>query len=57
MVCRMHSNGRCLEPWRAQLPPELFSQPYQPHKTDGSGYDRASLLTAFDLLKQGGLAD
>ncbi|MEN4693016.1 extracellular solute-binding protein [Pantoea agglomerans] len=43
-----------LEPWRAQLPPELFSQPYQPHKTDGSGYDRASLLKASDLLKQAG---
>ncbi|WP_442797371.1 extracellular solute-binding protein [Pantoea vagans] len=43
-----------LEPWRAQLPPALFSQPYLPHKTDGSGYDRASLLSAFDLLKQAG---
>jgi len=43
-----------LEPWRAQLPPALFSQPYLPHKTNGSGYDRAGLLSAFELLKQAG---
>jgi len=43
-----------LDPWRAQLPAELFTQPYQPPTTDGSGYDRASLLKAYDLLKQSG---
>ncbi|WP_337010075.1 extracellular solute-binding protein [Pantoea sp. AS142] len=43
-----------LKPWRAHLPPELFSQPYLPPTTNGSGYDRASLLKAFDLLKQAG---
>ena len=43
-----------LAPWRAQLPPELFTQPYHPPVTDGSGYDRARLLQAFALLKQAG---
>ncbi len=43
-----------LAPWRAQLPPDLFTQPYHPPVTDGSGYDRASLLQAFALLKQAG---
>jgi len=43
-----------LAPWRAQLPPALFSQPYQPPVNDGSGYDRASLLKAYDLLQHAG---
>lgn len=43
-----------LAPWRAQLPAGLFTQPYQPPASDGSGYDRASLLKAYALLKEAG---
>lgn len=43
-----------LEPLRAQLPPEVFTQAYQPPKTDGSGNLRANLKTAVDLLREAG---
>lgn len=43
-----------LAPFRAQLPPEVFSTPYAPPRTSGSGYDRAKLLQALDLLRQAG---
>lgn len=43
-----------LGPLKGKIPDEVFSQIYQPPKTDGSGYDRANLLKALALLKQAG---
>ncbi|MEJ0011855.1 MAG: extracellular solute-binding protein [Bauldia sp.] len=43
-----------LEPFRADLPPEVFAAPYVPPKTDGSGRDRAILKQASDLLAAAG---
>ncbi|WP_255199280.1 extracellular solute-binding protein [Vibrio sp. JPW-9-11-11] len=43
-----------LEPFKAQLPPRLFTQEYQPPVTDGSGRIRSQMRTAFKLLKQAG---
>jgi len=45
---------KLLEPWRAELPPEVFTTEYQPPATDGSGRNRANLVQALDLLKQAG---
>jgi microcin C transport system substrate-binding protein len=43
-----------LERYREQLPPEVFTTPYQAPKTDGSGWPRQNLRTAFALLKDAG---
>ncbi len=43
-----------LEPYRAQLPPEVFTKEYQPPATDGSGQQRDNIRTALRLLKQAG---
>ena len=43
-----------LEPYRDQLPPELFTQPFTLPVTDGSGNNRRELAHALDLLKQAG---
>ena len=43
-----------LEPFRASLPPELFTQPFRLPVTDGSGNNREQLRTALDLLQQAG---
>jgi microcin C transport system substrate-binding protein len=43
-----------LAPYKAQLPPELFSEKYAPPHSDGRGYDRSNLLKARDLLQQAG---
>ena len=43
-----------LAPFKDRLPPEIFITPYAPPRTDGSGYDRANLLKALDLLRQAG---
>ncbi len=43
-----------LEPFRANLPPELFSQEYKPPVTDGSGNIRAQLREAHALLEAAG---
>jgi len=43
-----------LEPWRAQLPAEVFGAAYQPPRTDGSGNIRAQLRQAARLLSQAG---
>jgi len=45
-----------LEPLRDHLPPEVFTQAYQPPSTDGSGGLRANLKTAVDLLRDAGYA-
>ena len=43
-----------LEPYRDQLPPRLFSEIYQPPKTDGSGNARKNLRHAQGLLEKAG---
>ncbi len=43
-----------LEPFRAQLPPEVFGEPYVPPATDGSGQDRKLLREASQLLTDAG---
>lgn len=43
-----------LAPWKAQLPPALFSEIYTPPRSDGSGYNRANLLRAMQLLEEAG---
>ena len=43
-----------LEPFRAQLPAALFTQPFKIAATDGSGNDRAGLRRALALLKEAG---
>ncbi len=43
-----------LEPFRGQLPAELFTAEYQPPATDGSGNMRDNLRKALDLFKAAG---
>jgi microcin C transport system substrate-binding protein len=43
-----------LTPYRAQLPPEVFTTEYNPPKTDGSGNNRALLMRAQLLLQEAG---
>jgi microcin C transport system substrate-binding protein len=43
-----------LEPFRAQLPAEVFGEPYTPPVSDGSGEDRAVLRKAAQLLADAG---
>ncbi len=43
-----------LDPYRGELPAELFTQPFKLPVTDGSGNNREGLRRALDLLKQAG---
>ena len=43
-----------LEPFKGQLPPELFSEVYAPPTTDGSGNIRDNLRQAFALVRAAG---
>ena len=43
-----------LNPWKNQLPAEVFSESFSPPKTDGSGNDRKNLLMAKEILEQEG---
>ncbi len=43
-----------LTPWRAELPPDLFTQPFTLPVSDGSGNDRPVLLKALALLRTAG---
>ncbi|MGI9421093.1 MAG: extracellular solute-binding protein [Geminicoccaceae bacterium] len=43
-----------LEPLRDQIPPEVFTETYQPPITDGTGNVRKNLRTALNLLKEAG---
>jgi len=43
-----------LEPLRAQLPPRVFAEEYQPPRTDGSGNLRDNLRVATRLLREAG---
>jgi microcin C transport system substrate-binding protein len=44
-----------LEPFRGQVPEEVFGTPYVPPVSDGSGQDRALLRKASQLLGEAGL--
>lgn len=46
-----------LEPYRPQLPPEVFGEPYSPPVTDASGRNRENLKRAHDLLLAAGYGD
>ena len=43
-----------LEPYRDQLPAEVFTQEYQPPTTDGTGNIRANLREALKILREAG---
>ncbi|MEM7168713.1 MAG: extracellular solute-binding protein [Pseudomonadota bacterium] len=43
-----------LEPFRDQLPPEVFTEAFEPPKTDGSGRNRANLRQALSLFNEAG---
>jgi microcin C transport system substrate-binding protein len=43
-----------LEPFRSQLPPQVFEEPYTPPVSDGTGKDRRLLQEADKLLKEAG---
>ncbi|MCF5656416.1 extracellular solute-binding protein, partial [Pseudomonas poae] len=43
-----------LEPLRDKIPPEVFTQAFEPSKTDGSGMIRAQQREAYQLLQQAG---
>lgn len=45
---------KLLEPWRSQLPAQVFSEQYQPPQSDGSGVIREQRRRAFELLQQAG---
>lgn len=43
-----------LERYRGRVPDEVFTEVYQPPTTDGTGWPRANLQKAFDLLAEAG---
>ena len=43
-----------LEPFRDELPPELFTKPFTLPVTDGSGNNREQFEPALELLQQAG---
>jgi microcin C transport system substrate-binding protein len=45
---------KLLEPFRGQLPEEVFGEPFDPPVSDGSGQDRTLLRKASQLLQQAG---
>ncbi|PWB61115.1 MAG: hypothetical protein C3F17_13390 [Bradyrhizobiaceae bacterium] len=45
-----------LEPFRGEVPDEVFGEPYRPPVSDGSGQDRSLLRRAGQLLQQAGYA-
>ena len=45
---------KLLEPYRASLPADLFTQPFKLPVTDGSGNNRDELRRALELFKQAG---
>ena len=45
---------KLLEPYRKDLPPQLFTEPFKLPVTDGSGNNREQLKRALELLQQAG---
>jgi microcin C transport system substrate-binding protein len=57
LACRGLPKGdelALLMPWKAQLPPELFREPYQVPVANNPAEQRANLLQARDLLAEAG---
>jgi len=48
---------KLLEPYRDQLPPQVFAEPYTPPVTDGSGRNRDNLRRAKTLLDAAGYGE
>jgi microcin C transport system substrate-binding protein len=46
---------KLLEPFRGQVPEEVFGEPFVPPVSDGSGQDRALLRKASQMLQEAGL--
>ncbi|MGE5877201.1 ABC transporter substrate-binding protein, partial [Klebsiella quasipneumoniae] len=46
---------KLLEPFRGQVPDEVFAAPFSPPVTDGSGQDRGLLRSAQQLLTEAGV--
>ena len=53
-ACRVRRNSQILEPLKGRIPDEVFTQEYQPPKTDGSGNIRSNLRIATKLLAEAG---
>src|SRR5262245_38146878 len=47
---------KLLEPFRGQVPDEVFGEPFVPPVSDGSGQDRAMLRKASQLLQEAGFS-
>lgn len=45
---------KILEPYRGRIPDEVFTKPFEPPVTDGSGNIRQNLRTALGLFKEAG---
>lgn len=45
---------KILEPYRGRIPEEVFTQEYDPPRTNGTGFMRENLRVAFRLLKEAG---
>jgi microcin C transport system substrate-binding protein len=45
---------KLLAPWRGKIPEAVFTRPYRPPATDGSGWPRENLRRAFELLGEAG---
>ncbi len=45
---------KLLNPWRDQIPSEIFTETFTPPKTDGSGNARENLLKAKEILEKEG---
>ena len=45
---------KLLEPWRGQLPAQVFEAEYRPPQSDGSGVIREQRRRAFELLQEAG---
>ncbi len=45
---------KILEPFRGKIPNAVFTEPFTPSKTDGSGNARENLRAAADMLEQAG---
>ena len=45
---------KLLNPWRDQIPSEVFTETFTPPKTDGSGNARKNLLQAKEILQEEG---
>jgi microcin C transport system substrate-binding protein len=45
---------KILEPYRGRIPDEVFTEVYEPPKTDGSGNNRQNLRKALQLLRDAG---